>query len=104
MRSRYRVRRDTLVAALQRELPEARVKGIAAGLHVTVELPDGHDERAIKSAAEAARIRFNVLGDYDATGPPTLMLGYGALPESAIDAGVRELAGLIRQHRPARDV
>jgi GntR family transcriptional regulator/MocR family aminotransferase len=104
MRSRYRARRDALVTALERELPEARVKGIAAGLHVTVELPDGHDEQAIRAAALAARIRFNVLGDYDATGPPTLMLGYGALPESAIGAGVRELAQLVRQHRAARDV
>ena len=91
------------MAALQRELPEARIKGIAAGLHVTVELPDSHDEQAIKAAAQTARIPFNVLSDYDTTGPPTLMLGYGALPESAIDAGVRELAALIRQHRPARD-
>jgi GntR family transcriptional regulator/MocR family aminotransferase len=95
MRARYRTRRDALVAALSQELPEARIKGIAAGLHVTVELPDGHDERAIKEAALAERIRFNVLGDYDATGPPTLLLGYGALHESTIAAGVRELARLI---------
>ena len=32
------------------------------------------------------------------------MLGYGALPEPAIVPGVRELAQLVRQHRPARDV
>ena len=51
MRARYRARRDALVAALQTELPEATVKGIAAGLHVTVELPPGHDTRAIRRAA-----------------------------------------------------
>jgi GntR family transcriptional regulator/MocR family aminotransferase len=96
MRSRYRARRDALVTALEQELPEARVKGIAAGLHVTVELPPGHDEQAIKAAAAAARIRFSVLGDYDATGPPTLMLGYGALTEAAIGAGIRELARIVR--------
>ena len=44
MRVRYRARRDALVAALAEELPEATVHGIAAGLHVTVELPDGLDE------------------------------------------------------------
>jgi GntR family transcriptional regulator/MocR family aminotransferase len=97
MRSRYRARRDALVTALERELPEARVKGIAAGLHVTVELPPGHDEQAIKAAAHQASIRFSVLGDYDASGPPTLMLGYGALAEAAIGAGVRELARIVRE-------
>jgi len=102
MRSRYRARRDALVEALRVELPEASIRGIAAGLHVTVELPAGYDERAIRDAARASRIVFNTLGDYDATGLPTLMLGYGQLPEPAIRAGVRELAEVVRRHRPGR--
>jgi GntR family transcriptional regulator/MocR family aminotransferase len=104
MRTRYRARRDALVEALATELQEATVKGIAAGLHVTVELPAGYDAAAIRRAAREQRIDLRTLDDYDATGPPTLMLGYGALPEPAIVPGVRELAGLVRQHRPARDV
>jgi GntR family transcriptional regulator/MocR family aminotransferase len=104
MRSRYRARRDALVEALAAELPEATVKGIAAGLHVTVELPSGYDTGAIRRAAAERRIDLRTLEDYEATGPPTLMLGYGALPEPAIAPGVRELAELVRQHRPARDV
>ena len=47
MRARYRRRRDALVEALAEALPEATVCGAAAGLHVTVELIDGDDERAI---------------------------------------------------------
>jgi GntR family transcriptional regulator/MocR family aminotransferase len=104
MRTRYRARRDALVEALATELQEATVKGIAAGLHVTVELPAGYDASAIRRAAREQRIDLRTLDDYEATGPPTLMLGYGALPEPAIVPGVRELAGLVRQHRPARDV
>ena len=37
-------------------LPEATVRGIAAGLHVTVELPPGDDERAISAEALDRRI------------------------------------------------
>ena len=63
MRGRYRARRDALVQALADELPEATVKGIAAGLHVTVEIP-GVDERALAEEAARRRIRFNTMLDY----------------------------------------
>ena len=53
MRARYRRQRDALVRALAEELPDARVTGIAAGLHVTVQLPGAYDERVIRD--EAAR-------------------------------------------------
>ncbi len=46
MRGRYRARRDALVQALADELPDATVKGIAAGLHVTVEIPECRRARA----------------------------------------------------------
>jgi GntR family transcriptional regulator/MocR family aminotransferase len=99
MRVRYRHRRDALVAALADALPEAAVRGIAAGLHVTVELPLGHDEQAIRAEAARRRIRLNTMSDYrrePGVGPPTLMLGYAPLPEAAIRAGVRELAAAVR--------
>jgi len=97
MRARSRPRRDALVAALAEALPEATVHGIAAGLHATVRLPDG-DEDAIKAEAARRRIRFNTMGDYraEAGGPPTLMLGYAAVPEAAIRAGIRELGEAVR--------
>jgi GntR family transcriptional regulator/MocR family aminotransferase len=96
MRSRYRARRDALVEALEQELPEATIRGIAAGLHVVVELPAGYDDVAIKADAAADRIVFNTLRDYTEAGAPTLMLGYGQLPVPAIRAGVRELARSVR--------
>jgi GntR family transcriptional regulator/MocR family aminotransferase len=98
MRAHYRGRRDALVDALAAELPEATVRGVAAGLHVTVELPDG-DEAAIASEAARRRIALNTMRDYrdDAqSGPAVLMLGYGQTPEPAIRAGVRELAAAVR--------
>jgi GntR family transcriptional regulator/MocR family aminotransferase len=105
MRIVYRARRDAIVAALARELPEASVRGIAAGLHVTVELPASDDEHAIREEAFGRGIRFStMLGEY---GPyaddrvPTLMLGYARMPEPAIRIGVHELAQAILATREA---
>jgi GntR family transcriptional regulator / MocR family aminotransferase len=102
MRIRYRERRDALVAALGEQLPEASVRGIAAGLHATVELPAGDDEQAIVAEARRRRIALDsmsshVAGPYD--GPPILLLGYAAVPEPAIRPGVRELAEAVHATR-----
>jgi GntR family transcriptional regulator/MocR family aminotransferase len=104
MRTVYRRRRDALVAALAKELPELTVRGIAAGLHATVELPDGLDEAAIRARARERSVDFEVLGDYRLGGavlPPALLLGYANLSEPAIRAGIRALAtGLVRGPDP----
>jgi GntR family transcriptional regulator / MocR family aminotransferase len=101
MRVRYRSRRDALVAALEEELPEARVEGIAAGLHATVVLPEGDDERAIADEAARRRVAIEVMGDYRTTGagPPTLLLGYGQIAEPSIRPGVAALAEAVRATR-----
>ena len=93
MRTRYRARRDVLVAAVAAELPEAEILGIAAGLHATVRLDV--DEDALRAAAAERRIAFETMRDYEA-GDGTLLLGYAPLPEATIRAGVRELAAAIR--------
>jgi GntR family transcriptional regulator/MocR family aminotransferase len=96
MRARYRDRRAAIVAALAAELPEAVVRGIPAGLHVTLELPDHHDPAAIRDEALRRRIHLETSADYGGAGPPMLMLGFARVPEPAIRAGVRELAGAVR--------
>jgi GntR family transcriptional regulator/MocR family aminotransferase len=97
MRGRYRARRDALVAALAEELPQAIVRGISAGLHATVELPEGHDERAILAEARRRRIELVGMGELriNVPRPPTLLLGYAQLPEPTIPVAVRELAAAI---------
>ena len=102
MRLRYRARRDAFVQALGEALPEATVSGVAAGLHVTVVLPDSDDEQAIRAAARERRIQLETMADYRPPGsadPPTLMLGYAQTPEAAIRAGVRELAAAVHAAR-----
>jgi GntR family transcriptional regulator/MocR family aminotransferase len=101
MRVRYRSRRDELVAALAEELPEAQVEGIAAGLHATVRLPAGDDERAIAEEAARRRVAIEVMADYRSgtEGAPTLLLGYGQIAEPSIRPGVAALAEAIRVTR-----
>ena len=51
MRLRYARRRETLLAALARELPDWRPSGSGSGLYVLVDLPRGADEPALLAAA-----------------------------------------------------
>ena len=106
MRIAYRRRRDALIEALAAELPEATVRGIAAGLHVTVELPDRYDERAIEEEAARRRIALSTMLDYDPSpsGPPTLMLGYGQIADAAISRGISELGAAVRAASPRYDL
>jgi GntR family transcriptional regulator/MocR family aminotransferase len=86
--------------ALGEALPEGTVQGVAAGLHVTVRLPDGVDEAAVRAEAQRRGIALSTLGaNRIGTGPlaPTLLLGYARLPEATIAPGVRELAAAVRR-------
>ena len=94
-RRRYHARRNALVEALARELPEAFVGGASAGLHLIAWLPDGADEAAITDAAAARGVAVHSLHqDCSVTAPfgPALLLGYGLIVEPAIPRAVRELA------------
>jgi GntR family transcriptional regulator / MocR family aminotransferase len=104
MRVRYRARRDVLLEALSEMLPEASVRGIAAGLHATVELPEGDDERAIVTEARGRRVEVDAMGEYrSGGGPPTLLIGYAQAPEPTIRAGIRELAEAVSISRRTGD-
>jgi GntR family transcriptional regulator/MocR family aminotransferase len=78
-RARYREKRAALLEALATDLPDARVRGIAAGLHVLLELPPGVEEPDVVARAGAAGVRVQGLSDFTRThrGPPALVLGYG---------------------------
>jgi GntR family transcriptional regulator/MocR family aminotransferase len=95
-RLEYRRRRDAVVDALARRVPEARVGGIAAGLHVAVYLPEGTDESRVLEAARARDVGVFGLSEHrTGPGPPALLLGYGRIPVPAIDPGIRALSGAI---------
>jgi GntR family transcriptional regulator/MocR family aminotransferase len=90
MRRRYRTKRELLLRAVARELPQAVPEEPAAGLHVVVRLPSGSDERSMLDAAVTQGIALEGLGQPE----PTLLLGYGNLPEPSIEPAVAALAKL----------
>ncbi len=94
MRLRYQSRREALLRALKRWLPQAIPSGAAAGLFELVELPADVDEPALLSAAATRGVGMEGLSWHRFThgGAPGLLLGYGNLPEPAIEQGVRLIA------------
>jgi GntR family transcriptional regulator / MocR family aminotransferase len=76
---RYRERRDRLVAALAKHLPDWTVTGTAAGLHLVVHSPPTSDEAALAELAVRAGLDARPLSRY-ALNPlvePGLVIGYG---------------------------
>jgi len=95
-RLRYRRRRDELVELLARRglIP----RGIAAGLHVVLDLPPGLEEAQVLARAEALGLRLNALGPFwhdPARRPGGLALGYAAPPDHAYAGTLAALASVL---------
>ncbi|MDT0343278.1 MocR-like pyridoxine biosynthesis transcription factor PdxR [Streptomyces litchfieldiae] len=100
-RRRFRSRRDLLVRTLGAQVPEGRVAGTAAGLHILLHLPDGTDTRGTVRAAAATGLRLVDLDDYRAHGPGerALVLGYGNITDTEIPPAVALLRKALRSER-----
>jgi GntR family transcriptional regulator/MocR family aminotransferase len=97
MRRRYLTRRNALLAALSRYLPQATVLGAAAGVHLTVVFPDGYPIADVVRRAAESGVRVETLSAFyadRAAAPPGLILGYANLTESQVIAGIRTLAAV----------
>lgn len=100
MRRRYLTRRNALLGALARYLPQATVLGAAAGVHLTVRFPDGFPVDDLVRCAAEQRVRVEPLAPCYAdqtSAPPGLLLGYANLTESQLDSGVRVLARIAQR-------
>ncbi len=97
VRQRYRAKRATLLDSLAAALPGARVRGIAAGLHVVLELPAGADESAVIDRAKRAGVHVHGLAPFTRTHaqPPSLVLGYGLASERELRQAVATIAAAI---------
>jgi GntR family transcriptional regulator/MocR family aminotransferase len=98
MRPLYRERRDVLLDALRRHLPDARTTGASAGLHVLALLPRGVDEAAVLDASAADGVKLTGLSHtyHDPTRAPAgLIFGYGQVDASRIEDGVRVVARAV---------
>ena len=95
----YRRRRDRLIDALARHVPDVRLTGIAAGLHAVVELPAGRSERQVVARAAARGVAIEGLGEYalgDHTRGPALVIGYASPPSHAYTTALARLTAAIQ--------
>ena len=98
----YRRRRDLLLTALRRRMPE----GVSwtepqGGFSLLVTLPDGFDAEALLPRALERGVAFTpgVAFFVDGTGTRTLRLSFSAVPPARIDEGARRLAETIKSER-----
>jgi GntR family transcriptional regulator / MocR family aminotransferase len=99
MRRRYRSKRDLLLGELEEHLPEARVSGAAAGLHLLATLPEGTDEEATAETARHGGVALHELHRHCTVYAPTpagLLLGYAFPTVGEIRAGVKVIAQAVR--------
>lgn len=99
-RLRFRARRAALVAALRRRLPDCRLRGAEAGLHILLELPAGTDAAAVVAEAHRHDLQLCDLDEmrfHPQPTEPALLLGYSNLNDSVIDEAVAILAAVISQ-------
>ncbi|MGW0870276.1 MocR-like pyridoxine biosynthesis transcription factor PdxR [Streptomyces sp. NPDC002740] len=99
-RTRYRRRRDALVAALTAHAPAIRVTGIAAGLHAVLRLPPGTEEAVVRAAAYQGLAVDGLTPRYrhpDAVTEPldALVVGYGTPPEHAWSGALDALCAAL---------
>ena len=97
MRLRYAQRRETLLAALARELPDWRPYESGGGLHLLTFLPDHVDEPALLAAAARHGVGIEGLSLHSYTGgcPPGLVLGHAHMAQPAIERGVQLLSDAL---------
>ena len=97
MRPMYRSRRDALLTALARHLPELEPAGIAAGLHLVAWLPQDLEEATVIAAAAREGVAVAGVSPYRLSPTPRggLIFGYSNLNERAIGDGITRLARAV---------
>jgi len=74
--------------------------GVAAGLHLVLELPAGVQEAAVVAGAAARELALEGLAAYRATDadprPPALIVGFGAPAQHEVTTAVARLVAALR--------
>ena len=94
----YRRRREQLAAELRRHAPQARISGVAAGLHAIVGLPPGRTENEVIAQAARRGLAVSGLAEYAAPGArhaPGLVVGFATPPASAFTAALARLCAVL---------
>ncbi|WP_163505279.1 PLP-dependent aminotransferase family protein [Fodinicola acaciae] len=98
----YRRRRDAFLAAVAKELPGWKPAGIAAGMHVVLNLPQKLDDTTIAEQLAAQGIHLDPLSHHvqKLPRPPGLVCGYAGLTEDRLRAAVADIARCVRNQAP----
>lgn len=103
VRRTLRERREGLVTAVRRYLPYAKIMGVAAGLHILIELPDTVDDETVVARARTVGLDPLSLtslwvegpGYADVRRPQGLVLGYAAQSPHELARAARLLARCV---------
>ncbi|GIE98881.1 transcriptional regulator [Paractinoplanes rishiriensis] len=102
IRTELRIRRDALLAALARHLPDLTPHAIPrGGLHLWIPLPEGTDDVAATAAAAAEGVIVFPGRPWFAAEPPAphLRLTFAAAPAALMDEAIRRLASALAPPR-----
>jgi GntR family transcriptional regulator/MocR family aminotransferase len=97
VRKRQRSRRDALLGALRERLPEARVQGVPAGLHLLITFPAlALDDIDLAERIHRAGVLVHPLSWHrQRPGPPGLVLGYAAHTPDQLREAARRIARAV---------
>jgi len=99
LRKHYLRRRDSIVDAIGREMPDAVAEGYSAGLHLLLRLPKNVDENAFVSAAAGRGVA--VLGTSPMYGTsasrPGVVIAYGRTSPAMLEEAARRLAVAVTE-------
>jgi DNA-binding transcriptional MocR family regulator len=97
VKTALRARRDAVVTALGRELPEAKFAAPSGGYFMWVELPEAVDVAELEKAAAERDVLFVKGTDFLLEGGKnTLRLAYSGVTPEQIDEGITKLAEAVR--------
>jgi len=93
----YVARRRALIAGLRDRVPELRISGVDAGLHLVADLPPGSDEAEVQQRLCSAGLAVDVLGQFTTVplARQALVCGYAQLPETQAAAAAAAIAGSL---------
>ncbi|MDA0182549.1 PLP-dependent aminotransferase family protein [Solirubrobacter phytolaccae] len=95
VKTNLKARKDAVVSALQREIPEAQFANPSGGYFMWVELPEGVDAAELEKAAAQREVQFVKGSDFGGSAN-TLRLAYSGVTPEQIDEGITKLADALR--------
>jgi GntR family transcriptional regulator/MocR family aminotransferase len=97
LRRRHRRRRDAMIEAIGTHLPQARIHGAAAGLHLMITFDASFADTDLAAAAFARGVKTQPLSwHYQRPDKPGLVLGYAAATPADVAQAIAVIAAALR--------